>query len=258
MTAVVGVRCTNGVVVGTDSAVTFASGQQRTVEQATEKLHVIQDRVIVAGTGSVGLKQRFCAVVDSQCRDRFYTQRANGLEAARRFSAAAIEDFRETYLREVKFGALVAYPVNHETYLCEFTVDDFQPEMKRRDGIWYCSMGSSQGITDPFLGFIRRVVWGDEPPNVNQGQLTVTWALDHAVELNPGGVDDPISVAVLEHDEGAGAPRARRLDETELQELRQSKDEAEKLLHEYFAGGPGFAAAEKIDVPEPENGDEES
>lgn len=255
MTAVVGVQCTNGVVVGTDSAVTFASGQKRTVEQATEKLRVIQDRVIVAGTGSVGLKQRFCAVVDSECDDRFYNRRPNGLEAARELARATIQDFEETGARQGQFGALVAYPVKTETYLCEFSINDFQPEMKRQSGIWYCSMGSSQGITDPFLGFIRRVVWDDEPPNVNQGQLTVTWALDHAVELNPGGVNDPISVAVLEHDEDAGAPRARRLGDTELQELRQSIGEAEGVLHDYFAGGVGREAAEDIDVPEPENGE---
>jgi 20S proteasome alpha/beta subunit len=65
MTAIVGIRCKDGVVIGADSSATFTDGGQvRTIEQPTEKkIEIIGDKVIVAGTGSVGHGQRFCAVV---------------------------------------------------------------------------------------------------------------------------------------------------------------------------------------------------
>ena len=66
MTAIVGVLCSDGVVVGSDSAATFASGIQPTIEQETIKIDVINDRVIVAGSGLIGLHQRCHNVVRSR------------------------------------------------------------------------------------------------------------------------------------------------------------------------------------------------
>ena len=65
MTAVVGILCSDGVVVGTDSSMTMASGTFRTIEQPTEKLDVVDNRAIIAGTGSVGHGQRFRNVIEN-------------------------------------------------------------------------------------------------------------------------------------------------------------------------------------------------
>ena len=61
MTLVVGILCKDGVVIGADSAITFGlSSQQPTIEQPySKKITVILDQVIIAGTGAVGLGQRF-------------------------------------------------------------------------------------------------------------------------------------------------------------------------------------------------------
>lgn len=57
MTTVIGVLCSDGVVIGTDSSVTLGvAGRFSTIEQCSEKLDVIADQVIVAGTGAVGLR----------------------------------------------------------------------------------------------------------------------------------------------------------------------------------------------------------
>lgn len=254
MTAVVGIRCTNGVVLGTDSSATFSAGQARTIEQPTEKLHVLADRVIVAGTGSVGLGQRFRAVVEDLCEDRFYNQRADAVELGKQLARKAKEDFGETGAPKNKYGALVAFPRRNDTHLCEFDVETFQPELKPLSGIWYCSMGSSQHITDPFLGFIREVFWQEGPPSVNQALFALTWTLDHAVQVNPGGVKDPISVAVLEEDQQGGSPSAYRLDEEELGEVRISIEDAKETLREFPNQLTPEAAGDR-EVPEPGNGE---
>ena len=49
MTAVVGVLCKDGVVVGSDSSATFGPHPQfHTIEQRCKKISVIEDRIIVA------------------------------------------------------------------------------------------------------------------------------------------------------------------------------------------------------------------
>ncbi|HSK80161.1 MAG TPA: hypothetical protein VLQ45_27150 [Thermoanaerobaculia bacterium] len=63
MTSIVGVLCRDGAVIGTDSATTFG-GRLRTIEQATEKLDLIGDEIILAGAGSTGLRQRFRDIVE--------------------------------------------------------------------------------------------------------------------------------------------------------------------------------------------------
>ena len=41
MTAVVGILCSDGIVIGTDSSMTMVAGTFRTIEQSTEKLDVV-------------------------------------------------------------------------------------------------------------------------------------------------------------------------------------------------------------------------
>jgi 20S proteasome alpha/beta subunit len=69
MTAIVGILCRDGIVIGTDSSstLTTAGGPYglRTIESSSKKISIIDERIIVARTGEVGLNQRFCGVVKS-------------------------------------------------------------------------------------------------------------------------------------------------------------------------------------------------
>ena len=70
MTVIVGIRCKDGVVIGTDSAMTFGpSAQQPTIEQPFhEKIAIVAGHIIVAGTGEIGLGQRFADVAEGLWR----------------------------------------------------------------------------------------------------------------------------------------------------------------------------------------------
>ena len=67
MTAIVGIRCKDGVVIGADSSATFGDGGGRGVieQSTTRKIEIIGESVIVAGTGAVGHMQRFTQVVQN-------------------------------------------------------------------------------------------------------------------------------------------------------------------------------------------------
>jgi hypothetical protein len=231
MTAIIGVLCTDGVVVGADSSATFVAGEQfRTIEQPTQKISIIAEQVVVAGTGEIGLDQRFGAVIEKAWREKVF--RVSPIEAGKKLAHMGIEDFKETCVQPGHYGALVAFPCEKQPCLCELSVRDFQPELKN-ERIWYCSMGSAQPITDPFLALMRKVFWREGRPNVADGIFAVTWALQHAIEVNPGGVNAPISIAVLEREQDDGDWKARLLDKKDLDQHEQNVDGALAHLREY-------------------------
>jgi len=90
MTAIVGLFCKDSVVIGTDSSATFPAGQFRTIEQQTEKLHIVDDHVIVACTGAIGLEQRFCAIVERLWKDNGF--KGSEIEVSKRLAKEALSD----------------------------------------------------------------------------------------------------------------------------------------------------------------------
>lgn len=240
MTAIVGVWCKDGVVLGTDSSATFSAGRQPTIEQLTDKLVVVGDACVFAGTGSVGLGQRFAAIAQGMWDDKKF--QGGHLTVAKALTKATIEDFSATYAPKEQFGALMAFRCDQKHYLCEFQVADLQPEFKD-EKLWYASMGSGQAITDPFLGFIREVFWGEGVPNVREAAFAVTWALDHAVNVNPGGINHPVRLVLEKASDGK--LHARKLEEAELGEHRQNIEAAKERLRSFRKEhSPGSPVAE--------------
>lgn len=230
MTALVGIFCKDGVVIGADSAATSATaGGQRTIEQPVMKIEIVADRIIIAGTGQIGMGQRFC----HQVRTLWESKRLSAQDEfgfAKIIAVAAIQDFAETKCSQGQYGALVAFPCKSGPHLVEYAVADFQPEFKSKN-LWYVSMGSGQTIIDPFLGLFREVFWGDDPPTVQEAIFATTWMLDHAVKVNPGGVNGPIRIAIMEQEKGDW--KARLLSEDELLEHQGSVAAAKDALRHY-------------------------
>ena len=236
MTVIVGIRCTDGVVVGSDSAMTFGAGPGLfTIEQHNpNKISIVQERIIVAGTGQSGLGQRFIHEVEKLWKD-------NGMrgcptvEVGRKLSESAISNFCSTDTPKGEFGALIALPVENAAELVEFQIADFQPDVKTGD-VWYASMGAGQSIADPLLGFVREAFWQNGVPNLREGVFAATFVLKLACDMAPFGVAPPLQMALLYRDpENVGQWRARRLSEPELLEHEESVDGAIQQLGEYRA-----------------------
>src|SRR5258708_38991885 len=156
MTAVVGIRCKDGIVIGSDSCTTCGSHPGfPTIEQTCKKVEVISGQVILSGTGAVGLHQRFREVVSKYWAEKKWRgtngQSKTAMEVAKDLSLAGIQDFTSTGIKEAgQYGALLAFPAGGTFHLCEFAIKDFQLEFKEGK-MWFASMGSGQPITDPFL-----------------------------------------------------------------------------------------------------------
>ncbi len=241
MTAIVGVRCRDGIVLGTDSSATFGGGSLRTIEQPTDhKLQIISGKLMLAGTGQIGLGQRVGHVLEEAYNAKAFT--GHPLDVATGIAQRIIANFVSTSAQKGQYGALLAYPIGDTPCLCEFAVADLQPELKD-DHIWYCSMGSAQPITDPFLGFIRRVFWSSGPPSTSEGVFAVLWTLQQAIELNPGGVGGNAVVGVLSK-AADGKLSARQLTQDELSEQKDAIDAAEQQLRAFRAANQAAAGAD--------------
>jgi 20S proteasome alpha/beta subunit len=216
MTVLVGVLCQDGVVVGSDSSATFAATPQlSTIEQPVRKTFLVGADVIFATTGAGGLGQRLHYLL-AQLRPQIPDWLTlHPVDVAVRICQAMLRNMQSTFLPPGQLGALVAFTCQDGFHLCEFALADFQPEMKTAD-TWFVSMGSGQLITDPFFGLLRRTLFRDAQPTLTEGILAAYWALHNAIQLNTGGINGPIQLAILHRPAPGGPYTASLLDEVTM------------------------------------------
>ena len=162
-------------MIGSDSSATFGPHpQSHTVEQSVKKICIIEDRIIVAGTGEVGLGQTFCEAVRQQWQKMSFRDQSP-IQIAKEFCKGGKDDFAHTKAQQGTYGAMVAFPTKgNKFHHCEFAVQNFQPELKTGD-MWFTSMGSGQPITDPFLALLKRVFWREVQPLVDEAVFAASW-----------------------------------------------------------------------------------
>lgn len=245
MTILVGTLCEDGVVIGADSSATYGDGSTRTIEQPIHgKIQLVENQVIVAGTGQVGMGQRFKDIIEC---NRNALRQKKPLDAVRYICAAAVRDFEATKARPGQFGAMLAYYREGIFTLCEFAMADMQPELKTKD-LCFVSMGSGQIIADPFLALLRKVFWPGRLPKVNEAVFATTWVLTHAIEVNTGGINGPAHIAVLS--KPGKEPVAEMLSNDQLQEHLGNIKGVEQHLQAYLAKIGGAHADQAPMVPE--------
>jgi 20S proteasome alpha/beta subunit len=231
MTIVVGIKCKDGVVLGSDSSATFGvHPQMRTIEQRAKKTFIIGDNIIFSGTGQIGLGQRFGEIVERLSKKMAF-ESSRPIEVMTTICRETINDFFSTKVDKGCYGALLAFVADHDFQLCEFSLVDFQPELKTND-IWFAAIGSGQLIADPFLGLIKKVFFKADRPRLNEGIFAVTWVLQHAIDVNPGGINGPPQIGVLAKHSGHKIT-AKLLSDDELNEHIANAEGAEAHLATY-------------------------
>jgi hypothetical protein len=141
---------------------------------------------------------------------------------------------------------LVAVPISKLP--CLFLFDHQLTPEEASGGIFFYSIGSGQGIADPFLAFLRRIFWPNNNPNLSDGIFAILWTLKHAIETIPGNVSDPKQIVVLEKREDWNV---RELSEVELQEHYLAINDAENTLREFKTDVGGVKEENDIDLPKP-------
>jgi 20S proteasome alpha/beta subunit len=241
VTVLVGILAKDGVVIAADRAVTMADGEQHpTIVDTQQKIDIIDSKVIVTATGSVGLGQRFRSVVRAEWSvNKGFDRKISTAEMGTKLANKAHQQFQTTGVhpgmppRGIQLGALVAYSLDKPT-LIEFSVRDFQPEHKT-DECWYVSMGSGQTLADPYLALMRRSVWVDGQPSVEDATFAAYWVMQMAIAAAPGFIQEPIDVAVLRKN-ARGDWEAKMVTEQERSLHQNRADDANKQLKQALLG----------------------
>lgn len=238
MTVLVGIRCRDGVVIASDSAATFGANGQVTIgQQSVQKVSIIRDRIVFAGTGAVGIAQLIIESLDRGWGPERTFLGAKSPEQMMNIIGTRIGALVAPYLQTANLQrgltgeasttlckSMIALPVANKFHLFQF---DFNgaPEHATRD-LPFVALGSGQAIADPFLAMLKRLLWPDEEPTLAEGRLAAVWTIDHVRRTTPGGVGGDIQLATLA-DAATGVPESVKIAEQgEVTEHLQAVDAA--------------------------------
>ena len=216
MTVVVGIYCSDGIVIAADSALTIAG----IVEQEYhKKIACILPHLFVGFAGDLGFAQRFRQVL-KDVWSHANGQTVESHEIIKAFCQGGISEFLSTQRSDAKIevpsGFIVGFARNDSHHLAVFPLGGFQP-IVINDNLPFFSIGSGHFITNPFLTFIKSVFWKDAPtPAVSVGIFSAIMALKLAVKVNAGGINEPIHVGVMEIKDGDYVCRMLHEDEISL------------------------------------------
>lgn len=260
MTLILGIRCQDGIVLGSDGASTTATlldGQ--TITHATSKLEVYDGYVVIGVAGAVGMGQNFKRTLSQHITDHSYKRKPwkdiayardwfrdnfwphvqpgweHGLELNKQLNPA----YHGAVLSAVNTSTLVAFPIEDECYLLE--LDHLCQPQEYDEKQAFVTIGSGKPHGDPFLGFIEGVFWKSRQPTLLDGIFATVWTLQHAIKLSPGGVGGPMEVVTLENT-GKKGWKARKLSADELGTYTEAviavEEDMPQLLANFFKGRP--------------------
>lgn len=249
MTLIVGILCSDGVVLASDSAATYGTGYQYTIGQLpVTKLHPIKGQIIFGATGAVGAAQLIQDKIEA-----LWDEKALGGNNATPYGVMhvigdAIAGKLHKYIAvastmaplignsaaagPVTCRCLVGMHVKNEPRLFEFYESGI-PESY--EDLRFVAVGSGQTIADPFLALLARVLkWKEKPPTVSEGRFAAIWTVKHTIQTNAGGVGGDIQVLSLLR-EGSKF-RVDTLAQGNMDEHKLKIEAAEKALYDAFLG----------------------
>ncbi len=240
MTLIVGILCKDGVVMASDSAATFGTFGRPTIgQQDVRKLIQLNDHILYASTGAVGISQVIGDTINQLWEAKTFIGKKSP-ESVMDTIGKKINAVVAPYLQVGQWQhaitgdaqgslckSIIAMPVDHKPYLFNFDFNG-SPERSTQE-LPFIALGSGQPIADPFLALLRRLLWSSTEPSVAEGRLAAVWAIDHVSRTNPGGVGGPIQLATLNSNAG-GMPRVIEASDADVQEHLQKVESTEQAL----------------------------
>jgi len=211
VTLIVGIVCSDGVVMASDSAATLAAGAAPTVgQQPMTKIHKIGEDMLYASSGAVGISQLIRDSLGKLVAVKGHHKGQSSAEAMSLVaskiadvvkplfasaSAAAALVGQQTAGITVICKSLVAFPYKGQARLFQF--DHAGAPEEATNELPFVSLGSGQPLADPFLALMKRVLWSGSPPTVAEGRFAAAWTIVHVAKTNYAGVALPLQMATL-------------------------------------------------------------
>lgn len=198
MTVVVSFLCSDGVVVAADSMLTSSFGNIPLAHHTGRKLSILKGEQVFAFAGDQGQGDRIRIMAESSHGQ--IEGKSHPIDYGLTISASLTQQFKATGIENaVNVNAVLAY-VHKDKPICCMFEGRIQPRLLDQDH-FYSALGSGKLGADPFLRFLVDVFCQDGWPNVRDAVFLSTWAIEHVIHTNPGGVAGPIRVGVLQRDE---------------------------------------------------------
>ncbi|HEY2964531.1 MAG TPA: hypothetical protein VGJ37_19080 [Pyrinomonadaceae bacterium] len=245
MTLIVGVKCSDGIVLGADSKATYATpmGQSTISQDTVTKLHIANSRIVVGVSGPVGLGQSYSDEVDAYLAQNGQQVKWKSVAAAKtdlsqrfwkhaepcwqRAAATVGVTGQQAALMQCLHYSAVAFEIDDEARLITFSQQCAAEEVTR--DLPFVAIGSGQPQADPFLAFIRRIFWPSGLPTRTDGELACIWTLSEVIKHSPGGVGGAIQVVSFAKDKSRKW-RAYELPKPEIDTHLQALTEMEMAM----------------------------
>ncbi len=217
MTVVIAFYCSDGIVIAADSMLTPSYGGQAVGHHKGKKIDILPNSLISAYAGDQGQAARFKYLADG-LYEKMRGVEGHPISFPIALTTAVINEFRTTGIANVGINTIIAYPYNGSYCCCVFE-GALQPRLLDKDH-YYVALGSGKQGADPFLRFLVDIFCQDGFPNVREATFLCTWAVQHVINTNPGGVDGPIRISVLEQNEANFS--AREITESEIEQHKEA------------------------------------
>ncbi len=268
MSLIVGIRCKDSVVLAASGPGTMPSEDGLPpARQWAKKLRVVGGQAVLGVTGHDGLVQemalsleRCLAEPDEQdwTEDILRLRLRDALAAPVQRTVAihrtlqGLPGFGITSNEYVISQALLAIPFRSSLRLLQLDPECSVTEVTGELGC--ASIGSARAIADPFLAFLRRVLWHDGPPDTALGELSAYWTALHVAENAPGLLTLPIQLVIVRRTDG-GAVDIFERGASEMVRIEQAIERGEEMIRRSLRAGSS-AAVEGTPASPPSGGGE--
>lgn len=248
MTVVVAFNCSDGVVIAADSMITPSLGGLGVGHHHGQKIAALPGPQLFAFAGDVGQNARFRILAENN--HGAIAAQAHAIDFPLALTQAIIQQFTATGINNsIDANPILAFAYGGNHHCCIFE-GALQPRLLDAHH-YYAALGSGKLSADPFLRFLVDVFCPAGQPTVREAVFLATWAVQHVIDTNPGGVAGPIRIGTFDRPNGGAAFQARLLPDNEIAEHQQAIESAGEALRTWRDQlQSGEAAGDIPDQPE--------
>jgi hypothetical protein len=259
---IVGIRCTDSVVLAASGPGTRPSEDGLPpARQWTKKLRVVAGQAVLGVTGHDGLAQEMALSLERCLAEPDERESADDVVRGKLRDALAAPVQRTVAIHRTLQGlpgfgitsneyvisqSILAIPFRDSLRL--FLLDPECSVTEVTNELACATIGSAKAIADPFLAFLRKVLWHDRLPDVALGELCAYWTMLHVAETSPGTLTFPIQLVVMQHEEGGSIDIFER-GQRELGRVQSAIERGEEMIRKSVRGQPPGPAG--VEAPPP-------
>ncbi len=263
MSLIVGIRCTDSLVLAASGPGTMPSEDGLPpARQWSKKLRVVAGQAVLGVTGHDGLAQEMALSLERSLAEPDKRESADDVLRVKLRDALAAPVQRTVAIHRTLQGlpgfgitsneyvisqSLLAIPFGDSLRL--FLLDPECSITEVTDELACATIGGAKAVADPFLAFLRKVLWEERVPDVALGELSAYWTMLHVAETCPGALTFPVQMVVIRR-EPSGSIDIYERGERELTRIQQAIERGEEMIRRSLrTSAPGPEREEPPPVP---------